>query len=98
MAMKRCPRVSGGPPPATQVSLGRRTESRAHRDKEASQTGSLTVEGWLLLVFPCCTHPDIAEIAGQQGIETLALPTSLSEAKVLSSVMLVRIPTVSREG
>ena len=68
------------------------------RDKEASQTGPLTVDRPLLLVSPCPSHPGISDISGQQGIETLVLATILSEAKVLGPVVLVRTPLVSREG
>jgi len=52
----------------------------------------------LLWISPCPSHPGISDISGQQRIETLALATILSEAKVLGSVVLVRTPTVSREG
>lgn len=56
------------------------------------------MDGSLLGVTPCPSHSGISDISGQQGIETCALAATLNEAEVLGSVVLLRIPSVSREG
>lgn len=56
------------------------------------------MDGPLLGVTPGPSHPGISDISGQQGIETCALAAALSEVEVLGSVVLLRIPSESREG